>query len=55
MFFKFLLSGITPLGLLMDDKAECLSFPKIYYGNNRKPTVKISYSKIAQSELMRLF
>ena len=45
--------GKTPLGLLMDDRAECLSFPKIYGGNMRKPSVKISYSKIAKSELMR--
>ena len=48
----FVILGVTPLGLLMDDKAEC---PKIYAGNMRKPTSKISYSKIAKSELMRYF
>ncbi|CAF1444646.1 unnamed protein product, partial [Rotaria sordida] len=45
-----------PISILMDLKVDELTFPKIYCGKQRKikPNVKLTYAKIAKSEL-RMF
>ena len=42
-----------PISILMDLKVDELTFPKIYCGKQRKikPNVKLTYAKIAKSEL----
>ena len=45
-----------PISILMDLKVDELTFPKIYCGKQRKikPNIKLTYAKIAKSEL-RMF
>ena len=45
--------GNRPLGILYDSKAEVLAFPKIYCGQDRKLSTKLTYGAIAKSELKR--
>jgi len=42
--------GKRPISLLWDLNAEVLSFPTIYYGQERKVNSKLTYSDIAKSE-----
>jgi hypothetical protein len=45
--------GNVPTGVLMDEDAEALSFPKIYCGKQRKFHQRITYGKIIKSDFKR--
>jgi hypothetical protein len=45
--------GNVPTGVLMDEDAEALSFPKIYCGKQRKFHQRITFGKIIKSDFKR--